>query len=299
MNWNFLSLANIINKNWIKLKISDFEFLEPSFLLWVLSLYKTWIIEVDCSSLNREIDNYLNRINFYKYLSLNSSNINRFENNNLVEITSINRDTNWSETTEIAKKIIQNMWISFQVENKYVFWAFEWIFRELIDNTIQHSKANFDKWGSFFMLQAYPNRRELHICIVDNWIWIKESFRKSKYWNEDLSELDYIKLAFERWKTSDSNIWAWNWLYWTKEIVKKTNSKLNYLTWNTLFTINGDEEKFFSQKENWWNWVLLDININLDNLSSVDIVDWLKKVWNNSSFVDLELDDREYDELFL
>ena len=147
------------------------------------------------------------------------------------------------------------------------------------------------------MLQSYPQRWELHICIVDNWIWIKESFRGSSYWDESKTDEYYINLAFQRWKTSDSNIWAWNGLYWTKEIVKKTNSKLRYLSWKTLFTIDW-EEKYFSQNDIWWQWVLLDIQIDLDSLSKSDIIKWLKEIGHNSSFIDQELDDKEYDDLF-
>lgn len=297
MNWNFISLAKLITKTKTVIKLKDYDFCEPAFLLWILSLYKSWIIDIDCNGLESEIYNYLNRIDFFNQVWFKCKKVKRNHSDNLVEITSISEKVSGVDTDKISKKIIKNIWIPYETKNKFLYWALEWIFRELVDNTIQHSKANFIEGGSYFMLQSYPKRWDLHICIVDNWIWIKESFRDSIYWNEFKMDKFYIDFAFQRWITSNSEIWAWNWLYWTKEIIKKTNSKLNYLSWKTLFTIDW-EEKYFTQNDTWWNWVLLDLQINLDNLSKSDIIEWLKEIGHNSSFIDQELDDKEYDELF-
>ncbi len=59
-----------------------------------------------------------------------------------------------------------------------------------------------------------------------------------------------------------------------------------------------EKEKFFNQKDTWWQWVLLDIQIDLHNLAKANIIEWLKDIGNNNSFVDQELDDKEYDDLF-
>ena len=104
MNWSFLSLANAINKDNLIIKISDYDFFEPSFLLWILSLYKSKQTKVDCTNINSDINNYLNRIDFYKYLSIECNSINRKKSDNLIEITPITKETSWWDTDQNSKK---------------------------------------------------------------------------------------------------------------------------------------------------------------------------------------------------
>ncbi|QFR38801.1 ATP-binding protein [Candidatus Gracilibacteria bacterium 28_42_T64] len=177
MNGSFLSLANLISKKDTTVKMSQFDFCEPAFLLGILSLYKSGIVEVDCN--NIDIENYLNRTDFLKHIGVDTRSINRQHSNNLVEITPINKNTSGVDTNKITKKIVSNIGITYEVENKFIYGTLEWIFWELIDNSIQHSNADFEKGGSYFMVQSYPKRGELHICIVDNGIGIKESLIKS------------------------------------------------------------------------------------------------------------------------
>lgn len=145
------------------------------------------------------------------------------------------------------------------------------------------------------MVQSYKSIDQIQISIVDNWIWIKESFKWSPYWIEWETDEYYIDLAFQRWITCDSDIWAWNWLAFTKAIVEKTNSSMSYVSWNTLFKVDKWEE-YFKREHIWWNGVVIDIHLNLNILQESDTIEWLRKEWKWSSFVDLELDDMEYDE---
>ncbi len=156
MNGNFISLANLINNKNKTVKISDYDFCEPSFLLWILSLHKSKNIKIDFNgNILPEIKNYLNRISFFEKLGIKCSHINRKKSDNLVEITPLSKSTSWKDTNKIAKKLIKNIGVEYETKNKYVYGALEWIFWELIDNSIQHSKSDFEKWWSYFMLQSY------------------------------------------------------------------------------------------------------------------------------------------------
>lgn len=276
----------------IIVNMKNYDFYEPAFVLGVLSLHKSGIIKVDPTWWKNE--DYLARINMHKHLWIEEPCVNRKNCPTLVEITQITENTTWSETDEIARKIMINAWIEYKVENNNVFWALQWIFRELVDNSIKHSKWDLLLWGCYFMVQYYKWKDEIQISIVDNWIWIKESFRWSAHWKEWEWDEYYIDLAFQRWITSDSSIWAGNWLAFTKMIVEKTNSSMSYVSWKTLFTVDKWEE-YFTRGNIWWKGVLLDIHLNLNILQESDTIEWLRKEWKWSSFTDLVLDDMEYD----
>lgn len=270
MKWTFDSIININKSKSFKMDLYDFW--EPAFLLWLLSLYKSWIIKEIWNITDPYLYSYLDRCDFISLLNNESNRIHK-NCDTIIEITPITNETKWVDISIIVIKLLK--WLNIN-ESEYSFNIFDWIIRELIDNTKIHSKANFNKWGSYYMMQIYKKLNKINFCLIDNWIWIKESFNSNNIiFNKDE---DYIIKAFERWQTSNKDIWAWNGLFFTKEIVMKSLSTLNYRTWNYLYSIKDGKESIKRIDSNWQG-IFLDIEFKINNLNKNII--WEYTFWNN------------------
>jgi len=291
IRWDFRSLLEILNKEPIVIDLSDYNFFEPIFLIWILSLYGsekvniTWLDKCDDS-----IKNYLERCGFLSFIDnyKNKISINKIYSEHLIEITKVNENIDTKEwiinIDVIVTKFFQSLWLNQSTIND-LYKTFYWIIRELIYNVIIHSNASFLKNGCFYMMQCYPAKWILQFSLVDNWVWIKKSFEWSKYYDKDLPNKFFIDLAFQKWVTRDKELWAWNWLYWTEEIIKASNSSLTLHTWDTIYNLNWLNKEY--NEAPYWQWLLLDIKFNMNNINS-DLIDYLMSKWVLNKGIDVE-----------
>lgn len=281
-------LLDIIKSNISTVDLSQYIFVEPAFLLWVLSLYanhKLVFINIDKIS-NIHVKYYLERCGFFSYLG-HCIPITKTDTTNLFEITTINENTisKIKEMDILTTKFLQSLWLQ-QEDFDDLYKTFYWIMWELIDNVMTHSNSVFSQNGCLYMTQVFPKTNIIHFCVVDNGIWIKESFIKSTYYNEALWHEYYIDLALQKWVTRDRSIWAGNWLYGTLEIIKATWSQLNFITWDALCMQNWLDTSYF--KIGWfWKWNLLDIKFHINNLNK-EIIDNLISKWTLAKGLDVD-----------
>ena len=271
-----------ILKKW-EINLSTYRFMTPILLTWILSAYRQEKLNIKWID-NAHIHNpdlywYMTHCWFLDYLMFENISP-QLDYKNLIPLSHIHENIDPTITDQLAEKI---------TDNKEVAYSFSFILRELLDNTIRHSKADFDELACYYMLQKYPANNTVHICIADNWIWIRKSLENK--FNLD-TDLDYIVKAFEKWVTSRWKA-GWNWLFFTKEIVKNSWSKLYYWSWDFIYIIKDWEEFYINTKKYWLSWqgILLDIELNLNNINS----ELMQKIWIN---VKEELDNME-DDMFI
>jgi hypothetical protein len=274
MNWDFLSLLNILSSKEKSIELKQLSFVNPVFILWLLALRDSWKIEV-MSIKKGENDvwvyNYLNRVWFFDHIGQKCKEIKKNEVDSLIEITLVNNDLNELTITNLVKKILKNMWFKMNKENQKVYHWFLWLIVELIWNIKNHAQLSTWK-GAYIMMQCYKKSWDLNFTIVDAWIWIKNSYRNSVLWKDNKTDRDYIETAFTRWKTSNPLEWAWNGLSKSKELIKLTGWSMQYFSWNCLYYITWNDERYITDEKKLWEWVLIDIHINLNNIKSSDIL---------------------------
>lgn len=294
---NLEELLTIIQSNISEIDLSECCFVEPPFLLWLLSLYarkKISFINLE-KPLLPAVGNYLERCGFFAFIGHKIA-IRKFDRDTLVEITDINGDTtkNVNEMDIVTTKFLQHAQLTKEhFDDLYkTFYRIIW---ELIDNVLTHSQAQFwNKW-CLYMMQFYPSKDYIHFSIVDNGIGIRESFKASYYRDPRLWYEYYIDLAFQKWVTRDKNIGAWNGLYGTMEIIKAT--------WSDLLFYSGDTYCFqkwldttYTSWLPFWQGNLLDIKFNIRNLNK-DVIDNLISKWALVKGLDIE-ELKHLDDLF-
>ncbi len=287
MRGDFNRLTYIIKNNISEIDLSEYDFCEPAFLLWILSLYS----DKKISFKNKEnciIKNYLERCGFFWFIN-HSIHINRTDTNSLVEITEINENTDNKpeilEMDRLTTKFLQNLNLKKE-EFDDLYKTFYWIMRELIYNVITHSRADFSKKGCLYMMQSFHDSKRINFCVVDNWVWIKESFKDSSYYDPKLGYEYYIDLALQKWVTRDKDVWAGNWLYWTLEIIKATWSELTFYSWDTYCTQKWMDTNYVSWT-GFRQWILLDIDFDINNLNK-DVIDNLISKWALVKWLDVD-----------
>ncbi len=208
------------------------------------------------------VDWFLSQIGFYDW---KYNLVNDYAIHNVSPIHTIN-SMSWEEIEQIVNKIY--LQISSQLWNEYktVVNKLNDALSELLNN-IQHHAWTIEKWDeitenipfNFSASQIYRNDETIHIAIVDSWVWIFSTIRKTNpsIW-EDVEKA--IKLALKRWVSGASQIKKYYWIHnqWlglpkTKDIIKNlewelfigTRDKLYYFSWKK------DKEKIFDLPIKW------------------------------------------------
>lgn len=280
MTWDFKELQNIIanidNNNVVD--ISLYDFVHPSLLVGLLSLYADKKIEIRWLWENHLLHNYLSRCNFYDIVWFEHQKVRRYKNDNLIEINSISWELTKDQIVDIevtTTKILQSLWLDkHSINNLYN--TFYWLLFELLYNITTHSRADFTKRGCLYMMQIFPQKWLINIVVADNGIGIKDSFKDSDYYDDNLWYEHYIDLAFQKWVTRDRNEWAGNGLYGTIEIIKNSMSQISMYSWDKIYIQNGLDQKI--EDAPFWKWVFVDIRFNINNINS-DIINQLMKNW--------------------
>lgn len=280
MDWSLENLKQILlglpkNNN---IDLSQYDFAHPIFLLWILSLYAE--MKITFSWLDKTyLNTYLSRSNFYKYIWYQNIEVKKSKNETMIEIDDIQQDMTTQQVQEIdimTTKILKNLWLD-QISIDNLFNTFYWLIFELLYNVTTHSQADFSKKWCLYMMQVSHNLWYLNFTVVDNWIWMKESFRWSEYYDESRWYDYYLDLAFQKWITRNTSIGAGNWLYWTVEIIKESDSQLLMYSWDAIFKQNG-KDKIIEKGLPFWKWTLIDIKLNIEKIDS-DLVTKLVSNW--------------------
>ncbi|MDD3262482.1 MAG: hypothetical protein PHR61_01440 [Candidatus Absconditabacteria bacterium] len=273
MRGNFEHLLQITQNNITEIDLSVYDFCEPAFLLGILSLYtdkKISIKNIDKIT-NTHVKNYLERCGFFEYIGHNIP-LCKTDRNSLIEITAIDQDTikKVTDMDIVTTKFLQHLSLQ-KSDFDDLYKTFYWIMRELIDNVLTHSQADFKNKGCLYMMQVFPYTNIINFCVVDNGIGIKESFKDSSYYNPKLGYKYYIDLALQKGVTRDRDIGAGNGLYGTLEIIKATGSELIFYSGDTYCQQKGLDTTYFSNN-GFWQGNLLDIKFDISTLNK-DVID--------------------------
>lgn len=295
---DLLQITNNIN-NGIVSWISDIHLngmVSPVFLVWLCSLINQWLIDSNWEiKWSNETISYLERSNFNKIIWRNNEACNFIWNSpNLVELTIIDLEPNLGDIDAIAQKFIVKMLglkkddtISQDIQNKFEDTLFMMI-TELISNITTHSCSDFSKNSCLYMMQYYPTTEILRLWIVDAWVWIVETFKKSSHYKQGEDDLYYMDLALKQYYTRDEALWAWNWLFMCSRIIECTKWVFEIISHNHNYKQIWQEKSF---GYNWvdFPWTLINIEIKVSEVINVDMKDVLK--WRNTSAT--EMDDLE------
>lgn len=278
MTWDLETFCNLLKNDKIRIELKDFDFFLPIFIVSILCIPESDIyIITNCE--DQRTHTYLNRLNFYKILGVSVPVIHRHPAQTFLEITPIDNSLSDTMIENFRKKMISNLWISVNKKDEGKAYSINFFLAELIRNVTNHARLEVNNWKAFFMFQTYKRSNTVNLAIVDNGIWIQQSFRESPFWNSAKGIDYYINLAFERWKTSNSNIGAWNGLYFSKELVKLTNSKLSFLSGNMLYEIEWENETYQTLDNVWWAGVIIDLHINIDSIDTVKVLELFNGIY--------------------
>lgn len=267
MRWNLEAVIDIIENKNTEIQLKDFNFILPVFILSVLCLNYWWSLKIKCNCNKESIDNYLNRLWVYDILKVPSKSIRNYSRVSFMEVTEINNRLSDTRIEEFRDKLLDNVWIRTVKKDEAKAYSVNFFLAELIRNVTNHASVDDMKGKGFFMFQTYPASGKINISIVDSWVGITESFKNSSYWDSSKSTRYYIDLAFERWKTSNSEIWAWNGLFFCRELVRITDSSMTLVTGDTLYSISWNTE-IYTQIKNSWNGVIIDLELNINNINT-------------------------------
>lgn len=156
--------------------------------------------------------------------------------------------------------------------------SFEWCLNEVMDNVIQHSRADC----GFAMVQAHPISKHLAICISDPGQGIYNSLKASKY--KPATDIDAITMAIKEGVTRDTKIGQGNGLWGLTEIIKVNNGQMSISSRSaSLFLKDGDLKKF--DKLKWLNCTTPEssiktpgttVDFQIDTSKSINISEALK-----------------------
>lgn len=237
---------------------------------------------------------------YYEYQPLHA-----FIRGNLVEINAIYKDEHKdldlyvSRTQKnietIAAKFIKKIWGETHEEIKRytqsIYKTIDYILREIIDNVYTHSGDSKQRLHSnLYMMQYYEKTNILRICIADSWMWIKNSYVDTKYYDENERDDFYINLSLKRnvsstFEKKERN--AGNWLHMSSELVKAMKSKMTIVSWSAIVEIWQTKKTSYSDTT--WDWTLINLEFDLSQLTNKWVLDDISKVNKN----DYSEDDQE------
>lgn len=116
--------------------------------------------------------------------------------------------------------------------------SFEWCLNEVMDNVIQHSKAEC----GYAMVQVHPVSKHLAICISDSGQGVYNSLKESKY--KPATDIDAITMAIKEGVTRDTKIGQGNGLWGLTEIIKVNNGQMSIASRSaSLYLKEGELKK--------------------------------------------------------
>ncbi len=251
----------------------SWDFLSPSYIIGLASMINGWTYPkhiLESLHISEGTKTYLNRCNFTNIINWGDLSPYTWGCNRLTEITLIPWDIDFGPISLMfAKILLQKMEIQEKNKQQKITTAIDRIlvlsFAEISNNIIVHSKSDFSKNASMFMMQCYPSTKNVHIACVDNGIWIVESLKRSRHYDEHLDWLWYLRLALAQWITGNPAEWQGNGLYTCSQIIECIQGKLEILSWETFYQQIW-QNKIYEYNWSAFPWTLINIEVNLDNM---------------------------------
>lgn len=278
-------------------------FCEPAYIVWVCSLINQGKLSFEPSLLMSNW--YLCRVNvpYVLWLSKDKSFWNK-GSENLIELSLLWKDQldramiKWEPFLEPIQKVISKFNSAAEALNLYNILSTP--LTELFDNISEHANLTEHEkasWSNLYMMQYYEHSKELHFCIQDSGVWIKDSFTKSWKFSSYSSENWYIDLAIQKRMSTKSDNSRGNWLYWCNQIIRRLGWKMFIMSGINNYQLVWQEESF-SYNE-YRKWIIINMIFNLDVIEneSYEIRELMWEIWKEFEDRDTMWDDR-YESVF-
>jgi len=116
-----------------------------------------------------------------------------------------------------------------------------WCLNEVMDNVLQHSKANF----GYAMGQIHQSTKHIAFCVFDYGQGIYNSLKDTQY--TPRHPIDAITLAVKEGITRDSDLGQGNGMWGLHNIVKVNSGRLGITSNGASYIMKGDEIKTFTK----------------------------------------------------
>lgn len=247
--------------------------LSPSYIIGLASMINSWIYPkaiLNNLQFSNHIQTYLERCNFLNIIGETNESPHTGNSSTLSEITPIWWEIDFGAISEMfAKYLLQKMQIQWTSERQTITTAIDQTllqsFSEIASNIVVHSQADFSKQACMYMMQYYSSTKAVHIACVDNGIWIVESLKRSRHYQERLTGIDYLKLALTQGITWNPREGQGNGLYACSQIVECIWWTLEILSWETFYQQIW-QNKNYTYNECAFPWTLINLEVNLNRI---------------------------------
>ena len=145
--------------------------------------------------------------------------------------------------------------------------AFNWCLWEVMDNVLQHSRAEC----GFVEAQTHPRAQNLAVCVADAGVGILESFSGSRH--RPGNAVDAITLAIQENVTRDANIGQGNGLRGLYQIVAQNDGRLRISSGRGVLDVHGAETPD-TNMDSWEidrQWVGTTVDFQLSTAHPIDV----------------------------
>lgn len=267
-----LQLISVLSPIWdttddVVLKIKfNAEWIEGEFLV-LLVCFRSYLIstgtKVECVLVDFVYDSnasrYASRFNFFKLLDIevNESFSRHNSSGRFVEILPFTKDSATSLHDDLTEILYTN---GANTDMLVVLRTCLW---EIVDNTLNHSKGDFELGGGsgFIYAQFFPKKNKVKITIADHGVGIHYALTqhpRSEY--KDLSESDAVRRSIERGVTNSTGMGFGLWS--TAEMMRMNLGELYIHSGSSALICSEKETMVLAGK---WKGTITSLDINLLN----------------------------------
>lgn len=249
---NISTLA--ILSNWIKLKINQ-----------------NIKLNITCNALESNSANYASRMNFFELIGYeyNENFIRHSEKGRFLPIKMFN-NYDCDLIKEIDKIFINKF--NFEEEDPMLY-MIDYSLNEIIENIDRHSESTN---LSTIVVQSYPVKNSVYICIIDNGIGIPNALRKTtayKEWNDEKCIKKSTEKSIRTEGTKDEG--QGNGLHIMKNFIQACDGSFSIYSQNSCYKYNPIENIDFTETiQGKWHGTIIELNININkNVSINDLLE--------------------------
>ncbi|MGF7396180.1 ATP-binding protein [Thermoanaerobacterium thermosaccharolyticum] len=247
----------------IIIDLSNVDFIKPVGIAYTIAIIKYSMFKKIGKNYkivkpnNKNVHNYLTRMNFYEMLNVNVQYpfIKHDSNGRFCEIKEVSNSNDVDIINKHIEEIImQNIKEEYKLRN-----CISYSISEVIENIFHHSESPVN---GFVCAQVYPQQKEFEIGIVDCGIGIKNSL--SKKYNDIENCIQAIEKALElnvTCKVDRSN--AGEGLYFTKKFIEENGGELAIYSGNGEYIYNNGLTRK-SMDDNYYQGTIVHMKFDLN-----------------------------------
>lgn len=275
-----LSKLNNNNSNEINLDLSNLTFVYPFLILPISALIadlrsRSTIVNIIYGSKCRS---YLETIKFETCLTANlcqsfEEQLHNYKVKTYLPVCSIPTKRESSKEREELLTTFEDILISQLGIKGQLRTALGYLLSEAITNIVDHAKVS----SGFIMVQNYPNKKFLDVCIVDTGIGIRKSYNPEKY-REIKSDSDALELALNGKSTKKQAVTRGYGISTSRKMLVNGLGGKYFLFSGNAFYIFSSEHEMINKldKQFRWNGTMLALRIPKEIPSDFQYINYLE-----------------------